>query len=400
MEWLSSQTDKDDIDEQIVRIPNRWIHIHYYEALNILFRVENSLRVFVYIILKNSLGDKWHNASVSHSDNIQDTISTIAKKRISQAQGFGYLGYSISSPLMYLSSGELIQLIFSDAYWKYFKKHFMGKKDVIQNKLDEIGTVRNSLAHFRPIRYDDVELIKQNAKHALVGVEACLQDITNAVDVVPTNTSDDWYLSLKTLSSPSFSHQFFQSKKGDWIRIRLIYECRIISENEYIANHHSYRVLNIITPAIIQKFAKLTALCSFVSESIANASMDEDANARFRKSISIAFSRNIIESEYEIIREQISALLKKIEEESNLIEQDHLASGEVVQAVRAAAILRKGDSGATWWKFEKESFSCSASDYDLPEYWGSVNQIENDFIAGSVKFPWMPSDISKTEFPF
>jgi hypothetical protein len=37
---------------EAVQIPDRWLHLHYYEALNILFRFENALRVFVYVILK------------------------------------------------------------------------------------------------------------------------------------------------------------------------------------------------------------------------------------------------------------------------------------------------------------------------------------------------------------
>ena len=57
MQWQSANKK----DDGTLIIPRRWLHLHYYEALNILFRMENSLRVFVYVILKNSLLEEWKN---------------------------------------------------------------------------------------------------------------------------------------------------------------------------------------------------------------------------------------------------------------------------------------------------------------------------------------------------
>jgi hypothetical protein len=154
MDWESATT-KDDVT---LSIPGRWLLLHYYEALNILFRMENALRVFVYVVLKNHFHERWEQTNIKTTDDEQTTIASAASKRQAQARGFGYLGYEIASPLMYLNSGELTNLICSDAYWTLFKPFFRGKKDIMKNKLDEIGTVRNALAHFRPIKYDDIEL--------------------------------------------------------------------------------------------------------------------------------------------------------------------------------------------------------------------------------------------------
>jgi hypothetical protein len=60
MDWKSVTSKGDDA----VSIPKRWLYIHYYEALNILFRMENALRVFVYAILKNEYQEKWADATV------------------------------------------------------------------------------------------------------------------------------------------------------------------------------------------------------------------------------------------------------------------------------------------------------------------------------------------------
>ena len=135
--------------------------------MNVLFRLENSLRVFVYIVLKNQLFGKWADISITSDDLESGTVKLIARRRLNQARNFRYLGYVISCPIMYLTSGEPIRLVMADPYWLYFKQYFRGSKDIIRNKLDEIGTIRNPLAHLRPIKLDDVEVIKQNAPSTL-----------------------------------------------------------------------------------------------------------------------------------------------------------------------------------------------------------------------------------------
>lgn len=54
MEWKKSKQNQDS-----VTIPDRWVFMHFYEAYNILFRIENALRVFIYMILRNKFKDKW-----------------------------------------------------------------------------------------------------------------------------------------------------------------------------------------------------------------------------------------------------------------------------------------------------------------------------------------------------
>src|SRR5690348_4688750 len=111
MQWYQPS----DIEGGGVHIPDRWVYLMYYEAFNLLFRIENALRVFVYLILKNELRNTWADAQVLADDD-QGTLSSIAKKRMSQAQSFGYLGHTIPCPVMHLNSGELTRLIISDAY--------------------------------------------------------------------------------------------------------------------------------------------------------------------------------------------------------------------------------------------------------------------------------------------
>ncbi len=358
MDWKSATTK----DDGTISIPERWLHLHYYEALNVLFRMENALRVFVYAVLKNRFREKWAEVTLQTIDDEASTIAATAAKRIAQAKGFGYLGYEISSPLMYLNSGELTRLITSDAYWELFKPYFRGKKEIIKTKLDEIGTVRNSLAHFRPLKYDDIELIKQNVKHAFGGIEQCLSEMTQADRVVPTNTVADWYKTLCTLGSTLCTIRLFQDQ-------------------------------------VAKKFPKLAAVMTFMTEDIPHISMPADNSPKFRKRVSFVFSKDALLDAHLEISDQIKELLLKIETETELVQQDNLARGDVIDSARATSSFQKGKD-FSWWSTNTEDMKNEFGDNDPPEYWGEMGIYMGDFIAGSRKYPWMTSDISKEENPF
>jgi len=233
MDWRKATLKKYGYKNSEYVIPNRWLHIYYYEAFNILFRVENSLRVFVYSILKNQFFDEWANIQIETSENKKTTIAAAAKKRITQDEDFGYLGYEHSSPLLYLNSGELIRIITSEEYWKYFAKYFKGRKEIIRNKLDEIGNIRNSFAHFRPIKEDDIELIKQNTKHTFMAIEKYLNEMTDTLSITPTNTEEEWYMKIVPLGTKNCVFTIHQSDSADWIRIQMECKCMVTKTNQY-----------------------------------------------------------------------------------------------------------------------------------------------------------------------
>jgi hypothetical protein len=87
-------------------IPDNWLHTHYYDAVNALFRIENALRTFVYVILKSEFRSQWQDLFMTSDDGGNSTIAATAKKRFTQDQQFGYLGVAIRSPLAHLSFGE------------------------------------------------------------------------------------------------------------------------------------------------------------------------------------------------------------------------------------------------------------------------------------------------------
>lgn len=380
-------------------IPARWVYLIYYEAFNLLFRIENALRVFVYIVLKNDLRDKWAEAQVIGDDD-QGTISSLAKKRMGQAQTFGYLGHSIACPLMHLNSGELTRLIVSDAYWKLFKPYFLGSKEIIKSKLDEIGSIRNSLAHFRPIRADDVDVIKQNSKHVLLGIEQFLNQVLNQSDVIPTNTPDDWYKNLKTLGTDQCAFSFQQSADEHWARISMKYACPVIKKDARWQAHTRYTVLTIRSSAILTRYPEIAKDVCYLSESVSNPRMLKDQDAEFAKILSFVFSRSMLVAQHESLKKSMEDLLLTISKETELIQQDHLARGELVHSVPASASLRKEEQGSRWeWYVQR--LHTPVIESDLPEYWGSLRFYGwGDFIAATDKYPWMPEAVSEEDLPF
>jgi hypothetical protein len=76
-----------------------------------------------------------------------------------------------------------------------------------------------------------------------------------------------------------------------------------------------------------------------------------------------------------------------------------LARGEVVDSARASSSFQK-EKDFSWWNTNTDNMKNEFGDNDPPEYWGEMSSYLGDFIAGSQKYPWMPSDISKEESPF
>ena len=300
---------------------------------------------------------------------------------------------------MYLTIGELIRLVTSDAYWKFFKNYFKGSKEIIRNKFEEIATIRNLLAHFRPIKEDDVDVIKQNTNHVFMLVEQYLSEMMACNNIVPTNTAEAWYDELKTLSSENFGLVFYQSQDERWLEIRIHYVSITLSETLYSSSSIGYRSLNIISSEILKKYPKLTNLVTYLSESIFPATKKGDPG--FSKSLSLVFSRGVLIENYKAIKECIHNLLLKLSEEIELIKQDHLARGELMEVVQLSASLMESESPKySYWRTDPISLRCYETEDDLPEYWGNILGPpfrSTDFVAGNNKYPWMPTEVSKLE---
>ena len=394
MEWKQAQSIEGGFN-----IPERWVFLMYYEAYNLLFRIENALRIFIYVVLKNELRDKWVEAQVI-GDEDQGTLAALAKKRMSQAQTFGYLGHNIACPVMHLNSGELTRLIVSDAYWKIFKPYFSGSKEIIKNKLDEIGSIRNSLAHFRPIQAGDVDVIKQNSKHVLLGIEKFLLQVLVQGDVVPTNTSDEWYVNLKTLGTDQCSFTFRQSTDEQWVRIAMKYACPVIKKDILTNDYVRYTVLTLRSSAILSEYTDIANDVCSLSEEIRSPRMLENNDARFNKTVSLVLSRTMLTAQHKSLKKTLESMLLGIAQETELIQQDNLARGKLIHSAVVTESLNR-EKERSRWKWSNQNLRTPVVESDAPEYWGDFSFYSlGDFIAGTDEYPWMPEVVSPYESPF
>lgn len=389
MEWKQAK-----IQDDMTAIPKSWIHIHYYDALNALFRIENSLRVFVYMVLKNHLFDKWADINIMSDDIEQATIKTIAKKRINQAQDFGYLGYGINCPMMHLTSGELIRIITDDNYWKYFKPYFSASKQIVKHKLDEIGVIRNSLAHFRPLKPGDVEIIKQNSNHVLSGVEHYLSQLGLCFNVTPTNTQDDWYKSLSTLGTELCTLRLTQCEDERWVNLSFTYNAKILSSGRFSPKYSRHTILNLVTPAILEHYVNITKYATCLTEDPASAGIYNPEKPSFSKSFSIFFSRDVIREYHEDLRNDIESLLRTITEETDLILSDNLARGKIISVAQVYARLNQEEKR---WNVNASDTLCPDTKGIFPEYWGNT-WLFASLITLAHKYPWMPTQVSQLDF--
>jgi hypothetical protein len=401
MDWKMAAT----AEGGAIRIPKSWLHLHYYDALNILFRTENALRVFAYVILKNEKHEDWSNTSIQiDEEGNQSSIAATARRRINQAKAFGYLGYDLTSPLMYLTSGELTRMILSDALWPCFARYFKANKDIIRTKLDEINNVRNALAHFRPIKPDDIDLIKQNVRHAFVGIEECLADLIGTQNIVPTNNSEDWYVNLSKLKAKRCGLAFHQSGREDWIRLLLTFKAEIVTQQAYGDDWWSYKLLSVVTPSIPKNYSNVRKFCTYVGEYVpyATTPVGSTDHPDYSKHISIVFKRSILVSNFQDIQADMTAILAKIDEEGDLLQQDHLARGQLVETQHASRNLKTTEKGQRWWD-STSNLERPFREDDPTEYWGDITTgpfTSSDFITAAAQYPWMTTRVAQVVTPW
>lgn len=385
------------INENRYELPGSWLHIHYFDALNVLFRVENALRLFVYIILKNEFKGKWKELSITSDDEETSTIKSISKRRIAQNNNHAYLGYEISNPLLHLTAGELIRIITSESYWKFFKPYFLGSKEIIRTKLDEIGNVRNSIAHFRPIKIGDVELIKQNANHTLPKIEKTLKNFMASGATVPSNTKDDWYVNIKPIQSEQFSIKFLHSVDGAWVQLVLEYKVPIIKIEDSTWGGYAATVLKFKSYSFLNEYTEITDLTIAALEIHRHFVYSEIDNIYFIQLLSLNFSLSTLANNHHIVKDNLDKMFVQISEEIELIKKDNLARGKLVEPINLYAT--KGEK----IDFNDDEFlHDKSSNSEIPEFWGTQRYISSSLITDTEIYPWMPEAISddKSELPF
>jgi hypothetical protein len=383
------------VEKDGIKLPSVWLYTHYLEAYNVLFRVENALRVFVYIILKKELREKWTDVQIATDESGDHvTIATVARKRLAQAANYGYLCLPTSCPILHLTSGELIRVIVSDSYWKYFNKYFRAGKEIVKTKLDEIGCVRNALAHFRPLKPADVDLLKQNAAHLLLPIESLLEQLHFMQDTVPTNSSSDWYKELKPLGTEICTLSLQQTKSQSWVGIRIYFQCPVVENKLYGLTFIWRKLLSIRTDRILVKYPGLAKNVIFATENIPYREYTPEKDVSFGKVFTFGVSRDSLEKNFIEIKKDIESLLLHINSECELLLKDNLAAGEIIESV--SVTINKSDKA---WVISNEALACVVTEDSPAEYWGDVSFYGSNYVSSTNRYPWMPVNICDND-PF
>lgn len=390
MRWMTAELK----EGTTLKLPDGWLPPEYYDALNVLFRVENALRVFVYMVLKNAHGGSWTTLQLSSDDSNAGTIGSIAKQREEQDRKYGYLGMGVTSPLMYLTSGELIRLMLSDNEWRHFADYFVASRELIRTKLEEIGNVRNALAHFRPLTVDDVQLVKSNARHVLVEIERTIEAILSPTHVVPTNTTAAWYQTLTATSTAPLGKTIRQSADEKWVALWLSFECACVRpsiDSETVMNPG---LLHLHSSAMLREFPDLRKYVTCVSESSPTQYGGPGPNdLKFRKHVILTFGKNLLEAEHRGVSEVLAAICERVAEESALVMQDELARGTLVRMVDIRGRrIKVGESQV--WRCNTSPLSCTVMQGDGSEYWGvQEGGRQGDWISDTRDYPWAPKSL-------
>jgi hypothetical protein len=343
----------------------------------------------VFVVLKSNHHDKWLDLQISSDDGGETTISALAKKRSSQDETFGYLGTRTNSPLMYLTSGELVRLITADPYWPQFAGYFPAAKSVVLLKLQEIGNVRNTLAHFRPLQPGDVEVVKQNASQVLSSIEEVLVEAIATGDVVPTNTTEPWYKNLSGLGSELVTVAFGQSRDQRWLRLSLTFSCVPLSMRpSRPATYAMYDVPSLASPEVLRLYPEITKSVLFLTEEVPYPGYQISYDHTFHKSLRFTFTRDTLASQHEALRPQFQDLIGRMTSEANLIREDNLARGSLVGTTRAFARATKHDDH-TSWHFETSTLERPVRTGDPPRILGQLDRSRHQLHLG---YPGVPMD--------
>src|SRR4051794_9590658 len=110
----------------------------------------------------------------------------------------------------------------------------------------------------------------------------------------------------------------------------------------------------------------------------------------FIKSLRLRMSRKCLEVNYELFFQSFKEMLQHISDEMNLIKQDHLARGKVVEPITVYS--EKTDKGDT---YKVNTSRCKTKiDINSPvEFWGIEYYTDENFVSNTSRFPWMPVEI-------
>lgn len=357
-------------------IPWHCVPVYYFDAFNLLYHFENSLRLFIYSILKSELRENWFNTKIREDKDL--TILNTYKHRKKELENYGHIGRLPKVPLLYLTLDELVSIMLSESLRRLFKPHFPASLEkVYKTKLWELIILRNTLVHFR-------QFTKQDFKRLLSNLEDLAPPIGGYVDRLIGNEhfdeyhptkKDKWYSSWMSLSlkTRSFSGLFLsKSKCQQWIR--LILDVKTIkkefTEGLYYCNIRFNKMIDFIRGVLPETI--------YFKKEITPESPDMGFN-KSEKCGFFCFHLRYFQSHYEDIFSLFIDLIDNIEDEFKIVMDE-----EKYQNVKKS--LKYIECRSKDYQHSEIQVSDYVEDWSVFSDWGDP---WGDFSSLTGKFPWL-----------
>jgi hypothetical protein len=369
-------------------IPGEWLAVHYFEAMNCLFRIENALRLLVYIVLKKEYQANWININISSDDAQSFSLASLAAKRADSDRRFGYLLMETKCPLMFLTAGELVRIILSESNWKLFKPFFAAAQDLLKTKLQEIVCIRNAFAHFRPVTPDQVEILKQNGSQILNKFQKEFDELLfgNAGVRFPK-----WELALTAQNDdePALLHcDAAISKSGRWVFLNIKSPTHLIKLNT-VNETRQINIRGLDLQKFLKTFNNVRQRCLIATER-GEASFwggDSGSPPKISKTIRLVFP-NAAARQPDTQCDLLPSEITKSPSES-------AAHFDVLSTYTTYARRVSLGKSRPWIIDTFTLLDHNLS--DLPENWGPHpdHEFEQQTLTGLPKYPWMHYCVSR-----
>lgn len=213
---------------------------------------------------------------------------------------------------------------------------------------------------------------------------------------MPTNTQDEWYKSISTLGTEQTSTTPYYSENEEWVCVLLKCSSPILEKQQYGETLFTYSHAKINTPNILAEREELSKYVTYASENVNYPTLIDKMDMKIEKDIRLVFSKNILLEHHETISRELKEVLATINDECELLLQDNLARGKMVESVKTMAWWTKSEDGDGEWNFSYDTLEQKYLSNHPDEYWGQLASIA-DVVAGCYRYPWMPADISSPE---
>lgn len=110
-------------------------------------------------------------------------------------------------------------------------------------------------------------------------------------------------------------------------------------------------------------------------------------------------SRECLQNDYPSIKNELENLFLQVTQEIDLIRDDNLARGKLIEVVNTTFEKETGNS--LYSPRKKEIFKTILDEESPVEFWGAINYASDNYLTNTDKYPWMPTTISDDkELPF